>query len=231
MGGCGGEADAPMSASDALREPSARVERVDHEAYASIVRARGGAVNPQGRVTVLGIRGLDVSGRIHDARVVREYDDTLVVLRPDGTAFKLAVSTHPWETRAAGVPDVDGDRTPDVGMIRPGEYAVARREASRNILGKPTFAIGTQASDRVPGWRDTNHDGVYDERERAQSESRGDTLTGVLFHQGGAGAPAAVGCQVLADAEMRAFAELTAGSPRFNYVLVDARDLAEELPR
>ena len=86
---------------------------------------------------------------------------------------------------------------------------------------------------KLPGWRDTDHDGVLTAAERAASERRTDGLTDVLFHQGEGGAPAAVGCQVLPASSIGAFTKAVGGArARFRYVLVDVtgRDVTG-LPR
>lgn len=199
----------------------------EYASYAAFA-ARHGLGPRTNRALVIGVRGRDLAGNMHDTRVRREYDDTLVVLTADRRIVKLAASTHPWETEGgADVPDVDRDGRPDVGMIRPGQYVAVRRDASRDIAGARTYQVTVPSgSDRLPGWRNTDHDDAYSPDERSASEARGDTLTAVLFHQGGDGAPKAVGCQVLDASGIR---RLTAeAGARFDYLLVDADD--EEVP-
>lgn len=204
-----------------------------YAAYADLAKDAGAAPSP-GRVTVIGLRGLSMDGAAHATSYGPSFDDTIVVLRADGTVERFEASTHPFELRSTSVPDVDGDRASDIGIIRPGVYDAAGRESDRNIAGQATWAVTRNGSGRLPGWRDTDHDGVISEAERKASERRGDGLTSVLFHQGdGKAAPAAVGCQVLPASAMRAFTAAV-GGPRasFRYVLVDMtnRD-ASELPR
>ncbi|MDB4935262.1 MAG: hypothetical protein JWP87_2234 [Labilithrix sp.] len=191
-----------------------------YRTYAELANAHGAAAAP-GSVTVLGLRGLSFDGATHATTYRHAFDDTLVVLRADGTADRFPASTHPFELSGVpGVPDVDGDRVADVGMIRPGVYDVAGRD--RAIAGAASYAVSYRGDGKVPGWRDTDHDGVLTSEERAASEDRADGLTDVLFHQGEGGAPAAVGCQVLPATAIRAFTTAVGGPrARFRYVLVD----------
>jgi hypothetical protein len=191
--------------------------------YAALA-VEAGAALAKGTITVLGLRGLRVDGQQHGTAFARAFDDTLVVLRPDGTAQRFAASTHPFEIRGVpGVPDVDGDGASDVGMIRPGVYDVIPRD--RLIAGAASFAVTQHGQGKLPGWRDTNHDGLLSDDERAASVRRADGLTDVLFHQGEGGAPPAVGCQVLPASAIRAFTAAVGGArARFVYVLVDVSD-------
>ena len=201
--------------------------------YGELAR-EGGAAPAPGSVTVLGLRGLSDQGEVHETHYAHAFDDTVVVLRADGTVERFAASTHPFELDGVpGVPDVDGDRIADVGMIRPGVYDVAGRD--RTIAGQASFAVTLHATGagKLPGWRDTDHDGVLTADERAASERRTDGLTDVLFHQGEGGAPAAVGCQVLPASSIGAFTKAVGGARAlFRYVLVDVtgRDVSG-LPR
>lgn len=199
--------------------------------YADLA-AEGGAAPTPGAVTVIGLRGLDVDGLAHATKYGHAFDDTFIVLRADGSAARFAGSTHPFEHDGVpGVPDVDGDRVADVGMIRPGVYDVAGRD--RTIAGQASYAVTQDGGGKLPGWRDTDHDGILSDEERAASEQRGDGLTDVLFHQGEGGAPAAVGCQVLPASAIRAFVTAVGGArAHFRYVLVDmtGRD-GSRLPR
>lgn len=225
---------ADVSPSDAETAEDA-LTALGPEAYRSYaaIAAAGGEAPRAGTVTVLGLRGLSSEGAIHATTFARAFDDTVIVFGADGvTARRFAASTHPFELRgAAGVPDVNGDRVADVGMIRPGVYEVSGRE--RLIAGAASFAVTQLGQGRLPGWRDVDHDGILSDDERAVSERRNDGLTDVLFHQGEGGAPPAVGCQVLPAAAMRGFTSAVGGGrARFRYVLVDMTGAdASTLPR
>jgi len=220
-------------------DPTAEAERF--ERWANLIRAVGGEVNPGGRVSVLGLRGRSLDGSWHDTYAVPDHDDTFLVLRPDGSLVEVAGSTHPFVSVSSAATDADGDGTGDVGMIRPvrgslahdpaapGHYVAVARPPARNIADRPTYAIRT-ADDRggLPGWRDTDHDGLYSDEERAASETRGDRLTAVLFHQSGPGAPAAIGCQVFPAEGMARLVEAVGGADAiFDYILMDRESLPE----
>lgn len=187
-------------------------EREQYEMYAAMVRRAGGEVCPNGQPTVLGLRqGVGSSAR--------RYDDQFVVLTPDGHVQRFGGATHPGQNSSRASPDVTGDGAGDVGMIRPGNYRVV---PNGEHAGAPSFHVRTlDGSGNLPGWRDTNHDGQFSDRERAGSESRRDTLSGVLFHQGNANTPSSIGCQTMSPAEYRRFLDAV-GGPRasFTYTLV-----------
>ncbi|MFZ5446342.1 MAG: peptidoglycan-binding domain-containing protein [Myxococcota bacterium] len=187
-------------------------EREQYEMYASMIRRAGGEVCPNGQPTVLGLRQ-GVGGS------TRRYDDQFIVLTPDGRVQRFSGATHPGQNSSRASPDVTGDGQGDVGMIRPGNYRVV---PNGDHAGAPSFHVRTlEGSGNLPGWRDTNHDGSFSDRERTGSESRRDTLNGVLFHQGGSNSPTSIGCQTMSPAEYRRFLDAV-GGPRasFTYTLV-----------
>jgi hypothetical protein len=204
-------------------------QRAAFEAFAT----KRGAAPKSGRALAIGIRGRSTEGKVHDTRVVRELDDTLVILTPEKRIVRLAMSTHPWEMKGVpGVPDVDGDNVADVGMIKPGIYTAVRRDTSRNVAGERSFAVSLpNGNGAIPGFRNTNHDDHYSPEEIQASAARGDTLTDILFHRVDGGAPAAVGCQVFDHPGIkRVIAEVGAG---FDYLLVDVNSDTnpEEIPQ
>jgi peptidoglycan hydrolase-like protein with peptidoglycan-binding domain len=211
----------PATAGAATLAPANATEREKFDHYAAIVRANGGEVNPNGQATVLGIRGLSRDGSTHDTGSTRAYDDTFVVLTPDGRVRELSGATHPGQRSSTQSPDVTGDGRGDVGMIHPGNYRVVPNGLHN---GSPSFHVRTRdGSGRIPGVRDTNQDGRFDAGERGRSDQRGDTLTGVLFHPGGSNAPRSIGCQTMDPTTYGQFLDAV-GGPRsgFSFTLVDA---------
>lgn len=187
-------------------------EREQFEFYASMVRRAGGEVCPDGKPTVLGLRQ-GVGG------AQRRYEDQFIVLTPDGRVQRFTGATYPGQSRSSASPDVTRDGVGDVGMIRPGNYTVV---PNGQHAGAASFHVRTLGgSGNVPGWRDTNHDGTYSDAERGASQNRGDTLSGVLFHQGNRNAPSSIGCQTMSPAEYARFVNAI-GGPRasFTYTLV-----------
>lgn len=201
--------------------PEGASERERYEHYARIVRAHGGQVCPDGQPTVLGLRGLSRDGTTHDTTAARRYDDTMVVLTPDGHVRELRGATHPGQNGSTASPDVTGDGVGDVGMIRPGNYQVVPNGPHGGNASYHVRTLGGSGS--LDGWRDTNHDGRYSDAERTASEQRHDRLTGVLFHPGGSSAPTSIGCQTMDPVTYQQFVD-TIGGPRarFSYTLVDA---------
>jgi peptidoglycan hydrolase-like protein with peptidoglycan-binding domain len=194
-------------------------ERYRH--YAQIVRDAGGTL-PTDRATVLGLRGLSRGqDGAQDRGSTRAYDDTFVVMRPDGTAHELRGATHPGQLRSSISPDVNRDGRGDVGMILPGNY-VARPNGHYN--GAPSFhVVRPDGNGRIPGVRDTNGDGVFSAAERERSRNAGHTMTEILFHQGYADRPRSIGCLTLSTANQAELIRLVGGSNRtFNFTLVDA---------
>lgn len=193
-------------------------ERYRH--YAEIVRRNGGEVNPGGKPTVLGLRGLSRDG-VHDTGSTRAYDDTFVVLQPNGTAYEFRGATHPGQLRSTLAPDVSGDRVGDVGMMNPGNY-VAVPNGDHN--GAASYHVTRPSGNgHLPGVRDTNGDGRFTDAERDASAARRDTVSAILFHQGYSDRPKSIGCQTLAPREYARFMEALGGrTASFNYTLVDA---------
>jgi hypothetical protein len=224
------EDEAPKASGSAVSEDPA------YASWAALAKDHGArSTNGQGQATVIGLRGITIDGVAHETTSTRAYDDLFVVLTKDRRVLLLAGSTHPFETRmptGSGVPDVDRDGVPDVGMIAAGTYLAVGRGAARLTAGLPAYDVRQGNTGALPGFRDTDHDGSFGDAERARSLNEGHTLTSVLFHHAGDGAPRVVGCQVLAPEDMK---KLTAGvggaGESFEYVLIEGAKLdAGELP-
>ena len=192
---------------------------------AVLTKVGGKIPDKTGKITVLGVRVAK--------GVSRSYQDMFYVLSPDKTVVSFKGSTVPGQNIGSaedGVPDVNRDGEPDVGMLAPGNF-VAK---THPFEGKAAFQIllankdpKKKPVDGLPTWRDTNHDGIYSDDEIAASQARGDKSTGVLFH-GGADEihPESVGCMNLQPSQLLAFVAAVGGAnATFNYTLVDVATL------
>lgn len=185
-------------------------DEADWQRYAAMVRAAGGLVNPGGRPTVLGLRTQTDRSTA--------FRDQLVVLTADHRVRVFNGSTVPSMRNSSDAPDINRDGIYDVGVIKPGNYQVGPH---REFMGGPSFSLN--GAGPVPGWRDTDGDGLYSVEEKRASEARGDTLSGVLFHRGMPDRPVSVGCVTMApDVFDQFFAAVGGRDARFNFTLVDA---------
>jgi peptidoglycan hydrolase-like protein with peptidoglycan-binding domain len=189
-------------------------EREQYAMYAAMVQRAGGQVCPNGQPTVLGLRQ-------GGGKATRCYEDNFIVLTADGHVQRFGGATHPAQTSSTLAPNVDGSRDGrgDVGMICPGNYRVVPNGPHG---GAASFQVQTlDGCCDLPGWRNTSHNGQFTAAERARSEQRGDTLNGVLFHQGGPDTPISIGCQTMSPAEYRRFLDAVGGDQAcFTYTLV-----------
>lgn len=203
----------PAQTTGPVTTPGANASnREQFDFYASMVRRAGGEVNPNGQPTVLGLRQGTGGAQ-------RSYEDQFVVLTADGRVQRFTGATYPGQSRSSQSPDVTRDGVGDVGMIRPGNYTVV---PNGQHAGAASFHVRTLGGNgNVPGWRDTNHDGAYSSSEQGASQSRGDTLSGVLFHQGNRNAPSSIGCQTMSPSEFSRFIDAVGGArASFTYTLV-----------
>lgn len=240
--------------------------------YSEIARQNGNLfpIGPNGQPmpTVIGLRGVDINGRVHSTENRRNanaargqeggYDDTLVVLHPDGRVERMAYSSHPFQNRSGASPDADGSGDGDVGIIRPGEYYA---QAGGSHAGDTAWHLRNQTTstddnglvhmtagdDHLPAWRDTDHDFRVSDAERTASEGRtrnsstrqtnsevGDYANGVLFHQirPGVATDSSIACQVMPERGFQGFESAVGPRQSFNYVLVDVNgDPRERQPR
>ncbi len=220
--GCSGPPTTSNADGNEQDDTEAHLAPLHDRAFYEALATHAG-VTLHGQAIVVGLRGISREGVRHEVHTQKTFDDVLAVLKADGTVVELRASTHPWFTTSTAAPDVNADGQGDVGMIKPGRYHAVPRPG-RLLAGQPTFHIlTTQGADKLPGWRDTNHDGVYDDAERAASDAHGDMITAVLFHEGGPAAPAPIGCQVLDAVAIKTFIASVGGSgAEIDYVLADA---------
>lgn len=193
--------------------PRSMSEREKFDHYATLVRNAGGEVNPGGKPTVVGLRGVDIQGNRHPSINSRAYDDTFVVLTADKRVLELKGATHAGQTRSSLVDHV--------GRISAGHYLAT---PNGHHKGQPSYHVKTLGgSGTIPGARDRNHDGTYSATEVANSRQRGDGLTEILFHVGLDDRPSSIGCQTLPPDAMRKLIDRV-GGPRgsFSFSLVDA---------
>jgi hypothetical protein len=206
----------PARAGDVTLAPRNMTERQKFDHYASIVRANGGEVNPGGRPTVLGIRGMDINGNRHSTTSARAYDDTFVVLTADRRVLEVRGATHAGQNTSRLSRDANGTRA--VGMINPGNFTAS---PNGNHNGAPSFHVTQNGRGSLAGVRDTNGDGRFSDAERAASARRRDSLTAVLFHQGFANSPKSIGCLTLSPSDWQRVLNRVGGRG-FNFSLVQA---------
>lgn len=220
----------PLAVAPAGASPA---EQYEH--YKRIIETRGFKLDPDAP-TVLALRGISSDGLSHATGSAAEYDDTMVVLTRDANGDPhvtvLAGSTHPGQRNgpvggATGVPDVanaagvaGADGRADVGIIVEGEYELVPRV---HHSGAAAWDVRLGNSGVLPGFRDTNHDAEFSAAERAASESRNDTLTGVMIHQGGANSPQSLGCVNLSSTDYSQFTDAFGGeTERGKLIVLDA---------
>lgn len=189
-------------------------QKFDH--YAAIIRANGGEVNPGGKPTVLGIRGMDINGNRHGTTSARAYDDTFVVLTADRRVLEVRGATHAGQNTSTLSRDRNGTR--GVGMINPGNFTAS---PNGNHNGAPSFHVTQNGRGNLAGVRDTNGDGRFSDSERDASARRNDTLSAILFHQGFANSPKSIGCLTLSPNDWQRVLNRVGGRG-FSFSLVQA---------
>lgn len=197
-----------------------------------------------GRPLLLAYRGVALrAGATHPLINHQEYDDSFVLLSQQNgvaTVREFAGATHPYQTFTSAAPDANHDGTPDVGTIRPGRYVLERRDQDPK---HPVLLVKrTATDDRIPTWRDLNHDGFISDNEKAASAAHtsgaqaaadiGDFSTAVLMHPGfttmqANGKPfSSIGCQTARVEDVHAVA---ASAPSLDYLLLDGREVVQKL--
>lgn len=197
-------------------------EKYDY--YANIVKANGGKVNPNGQATVLGIRGMDADGNRHSTTINAKYDDTFVVLKPNGTVEEFRGSTHSNPRYQPRAPDANRDGRGDLGMIRPGNFSVV---PNGTFVGNASYHVRTLGgSGNLPAYRDTDQSNAISQAERDAAKSKGYVQTEILFHQAGTNDNGSMGCQTIASRDYNRFIQAVGGkSAAFTYSLVDANGI------
>ena len=194
-------------------------EKFDY--YSSIVKANGGKVNPNGQATVLGLRGIDSKGNRHATTINKNYDDTFIVLKPNGTVHEFSGATHSNPRYQPRAPDANRDGRGDLGMIRPGNYSVV---PNGNFVGNASYHVRTEGgSGSIPAYRDTDQSNTFSQAEKDAAKARGYKQTEILFHQAGTNDNGSMGCQTIASKDYNRFIEAVGGrNAAYNYSLVDA---------
>lgn len=212
--------------------------------YLGICTRLGYAIPPEGFPLLIGIRGIELwEDTPHTVLSRRTYDDAFILLSRDDSNHphvrEFRGATHPYQKVSRAAPDADLDGVQDVGTIRPGLYHAERLQTDPPKL----WIKRSPSDDRVPTDRDTNHDGVVSDAEKAASFNRehgqqvsedlGDYAREVLFHPGftsltAKGTPySSIGCQTAAIEDVRALAAF----PRLRYLLVDAARVVSAIER
>jgi peptidoglycan hydrolase-like protein with peptidoglycan-binding domain len=201
--------------------PQSMSMKEKYDYYAGIVRANGGKVNPNGQATVLGLRGLDGNGNRHATNFNKKYDDTFIVLKPNGTVQEFRGSTHSNPRYQPRAPDANRDGRGDLGMIRPGNYSVVPNGPH---VGNASYHVRTEGgSGSLPAYRDTDQSNSISQAERETSKARGYKQTEILFHQAGSNDNGSMGCQTIAASDFNRFISAVGGrNASYNYSLVDA---------
>jgi hypothetical protein len=218
-----------------VSHPHRRASSEQAVAHYKGLLGRQGVKVQSGKTYVLGLRGLSPDGSRssttdgnslrHTNRQRNSYNDSFVVLRPKRNGqhqhYVFQGATYPGQSRSSRSPDANGDKVGDVGMVRPGVYKV---RPNGEFYGASSYRVRkTNGSTRLPAWRDTNHDGDYSQSERSRSQRRGNTMSGILFHQGDPASPNSIGCQTLAPTEFNKFIQAVGGDrASFTYALIDA---------
>ncbi len=150
--------------------------------------------------------------RTHVVQSTSALDDTFVVITPGqaSSTRAFAGATHPYQKTSTESPDMNGDGLGAVAMIRPGTYALT-----------PVVYKGFKAMrllppggvDRVPAYRDLDHDGLFspDEIQRSIDATTGPQVaagigmyaTEVFFHPGSAWGFSSIGCLTAAANDVR----------------------------
>lgn len=215
-----------------------------HDIYRSILETRGDQASQDAlangdRVIV----GLRTETPTTTNRGTGAYDDTIAVLwrGADGTrhvAEFSSANTEPTaqydgayrnnpavDFRRTDGQDGNGDGSADLGRLSPGTYALRETthrnpaSAGTNFSLRPTADAVAAGAGRVQ--RDTNHDGVFDDRDPQRFDALNDTFK---IHSGSRNNRDSAGCQTIAPGDFQRFADTVRGGSQttWQYVLSDA---------
>jgi len=200
--------------------------------YASYIERYGSAQAKAdlaaGRVVILGLRQ-ETNTRANGGQGV--YDDRIVTLRklPNGQfqVTELRANTEPssqyedgWSGRTRSPMGIDSNRD---GRLDLGRLVDGTHEYVRANVGTKFGPIQPDGNNILmpttsrPVVRDTNHDGVFDERDRNRNSFEGQTM---YFHRGGTTNTYSAGCQTMPQSEFNRFWDSLGNQQRFQYVLV-----------
>lgn len=96
------------------------------------------------------------------------YDDCGVLLVRGEHPVVFEMASHSYQSTSRASPDVDGDGLGDTASVRPGRYLLKDLHNGSEVL---FHLLNPDGTDRLPVWRDTNHDRAISEEERAKSEA------------------------------------------------------------
>lgn len=219
---------------DKLREigprPAGKMARIDW--YKRILESQGfkwreGA----NQVNAIGLRAYDRDSGLNK-NAFGKWNDTLTFIwkSADGewNLREFAGTTEPGFKSHYDTPDANGDGAGDVAHALPGQYPY-QIGTHRGVYGAGVPELN------VPVARDTNHDGVIQNKEEKASVARGDVGYGINLHWGSGTEGVDVGgyslgCQVTVLSNDAFHDQVTPilalNSGQMLYSLVDMRDLA-----
>jgi hypothetical protein len=196
-GASGGGGAAPASGNPGVSADLPQgVKGLTFAKAAELVKKGGGEVNPGGRPTVLALRSKTAASAT--------YQDTYVVLKPDGKLEQFTGSTQPTTSGQ------------DRAMLKPGAYEISPRWRDGKYNNDAFLVKSKNGSMTVGVGRDSNGDGVYSDQEMNANTSS----STIRLHRGGANRTSSTGCLNVKDYD--AFLKSVGGrDSSFNLVLVN----------
>jgi hypothetical protein len=210
--------------------PEGKTARIDW--YKRILESQGFKWRDgENQVNAIGLRAYDSESGLN-SNAFGKWNDTLAFAwrGSDGkwNLREFAGTTEPGYRSHYDTPDANGDGAGDVAHALPGQYPY--------MLGTHRGVPGAGVPEiNVPVARDTNHDGVIQNREEKASIDRGDVGYGINLHWGPGTegvdvGPYSLGCQVTVLSDGQFHNEVTPilaqNQGQMLYSLVDMRELA-----